>query len=128
MRISDWSSDVCSSDLGRKQARRRETRIEQVVAAREDVLDLRSAGVEKTEEPFEEVAHRLLLLELGWQEIELPLTTEDDLHGFDRGRPTAVAREDEAPPDIATRRGGAREGDPGRIRTEYQRGGKEGVI
>src|SRR3546814_2787085 len=69
MRISDWSSDVCSSDL----------------------------------------------LELGWQEIELPLTTEDDLHGFDRGRPTAVAREDEAQPDIATRRGGDVEVEPCRI-------------
>src|SRR3546814_18943531 len=34
---------------GRKQARRRETRIEPVGAAREDVLDLRSAGVEENE-------------------------------------------------------------------------------
>src|SRR3546814_2449480 len=36
-------------------------------------------------------------------------------HGFDRGRPTAVAREDEAQPDIATRRGGDVEVEPCRI-------------
>src|SRR3546814_17357961 len=40
---------------GRKPARRRETRIEQVVAAREDVLDLRSAGVETTAGPLAEI-------------------------------------------------------------------------
>src|SRR3546814_15498622 len=56
-----------------------------------------------------------LFRSLGWQEIELPLTTEDDLQGFDRGRPTAVAREDEAQPDIATRRGGDVEVEPCRI-------------
>src|SRR3546814_11460576 len=56
-----------------------------------------------------------LFRSLGWQEIELPLTTEDDLHGFDRGRPTAVAREDEAQPDIATRRGGDVEVEPCRL-------------
>src|SRR3546814_18578356 len=77
---------------GRKPARRRETRIEQVVAAREDVLELRSAGVEKTDEPFEEVAHRLLLLEIGWPGVELPPPPNNDLHGLDRGRRPSDAR------------------------------------
>src|SRR3546814_9842917 len=45
-----------------------------------------------------------------------PYTTRfRSLHGFDRGRPTAVAREDEAQPDIATRRGGDVEVEPCRI-------------
>src|SRR3546814_17795858 len=47
---------------GRKQARRRETRIEQVVAGREDVLDLRSAGVEETDTPVQAGADQTLVL------------------------------------------------------------------
>src|SRR3546814_9964221 len=45
-----------------------------------------------------------------------PYTTRfRSLHCVDRGRPTAVAREDEAQPDIATRRGGDVEVEPCRI-------------
>src|SRR3546814_15711898 len=74
---------------GRKQARRRETRIVQGVAEREDVLDLSSDGGEKTEEKFEEAAHRFLRLETGGEENEVWLTHSHELRGFVPGSPSS---------------------------------------
>src|SRR3546814_1368699 len=63
MRISDWSSDVCSSDLGRLNKRKR---IERVLSLREQLfMERRGFGADRFE---------------GVHEIRAPIRISAELH------------------------------------------------